>query len=59
MALMDAKEYDPRPAEKRRKIIATVVVAVIAISVYLYYHPLRFREKGHQQFLPGHRAKRF
>ena len=36
MALMDAKEYDPRPAERRRKIIATVVVAVIAISVYLY-----------------------
>src|SRR3954447_22294580 len=36
MALMDAKEYDPRPAEKRRKIIATVVGAAIAISVYLY-----------------------
>jgi len=36
MALMDAKEYDPRPAERRRKIIATVVVAVIAVSVYLY-----------------------
>ena len=42
MALMDAKEYDPRPAERRRKIIATVVVAVVAISVYLYltrYNP--------------------
>ena len=36
MALMDAKEYDPRPAERRRKMIATVVVAVIAVSVYLY-----------------------
>ncbi len=36
MALMDAKEYDPRPAAKRRKIIATVVVAALAISVYLY-----------------------
>jgi hypothetical protein len=36
MALMDAKEYDPRPAQKRRKIIATVVVVVLAISVYLY-----------------------
>ncbi|HSK45431.1 MAG TPA: hypothetical protein VLA83_16250 [Candidatus Binatia bacterium] len=36
MALMDAKEYDPRPAEKRRKIIATAVVLVIAVSVYLY-----------------------
>ena len=36
MALMDAKEYDPRPAEKRRKIIASVVVLVVAVSVYLY-----------------------
>jgi hypothetical protein len=36
MALMDAKEYDPRPAQKRRKIIATVVVVVLAIAVYLY-----------------------
>jgi hypothetical protein len=36
MALMDAKEYDPRPAQKRRKIIATAVVIVLAVSVYLY-----------------------
>ncbi|HEV8180730.1 MAG TPA: hypothetical protein VGQ61_00075, partial [Candidatus Angelobacter sp.] len=37
MALMDAKEYDPRPAQKRLKIIATVVVAVLAVAVYLYF----------------------
>ena len=36
MALMDAKEYDPRPAQKRRKIIATIVVAALAVAVYLY-----------------------
>jgi hypothetical protein len=36
MALMDAKEYDPRPAQKLRKIIATAVVVVIAAAVYLY-----------------------
>jgi hypothetical protein len=36
MALMDAKEYDPRPAQRRRKIIATAVVVVLAIAVYLY-----------------------
>jgi hypothetical protein len=36
MALMDAKEYDPRPAQKRRKIIATAVVVVLAIAAYLY-----------------------
>jgi hypothetical protein len=36
MALMDAKEYDPRPAQKRRKIIATAVVVALAIATYLY-----------------------
>lgn len=36
MALMDAKEYDPRPAQRRNRIIATVVVVVLAVSVYLY-----------------------
>ncbi len=36
MALMDAKEYDPRPAQRRNRIIATVVVVVIAIAAYLY-----------------------
>ena len=36
MALLDAKEYDPRPAQKRRKIIATIVVIVLAVSVYLF-----------------------
>jgi hypothetical protein len=37
MALMDAKEYDPRPAQKRRRIIATAVVTVLVIAVYLYF----------------------
>jgi hypothetical protein len=36
MALMDAKEYDPRPAQRRNRIIATAVVLVIAIAAYLY-----------------------
>lgn len=36
MALMDAKEYDPRPAQRRNRIIATAVVVVIAVAVYLY-----------------------
>jgi hypothetical protein len=36
MALMDTKEYDPRPAQKRRKIIATAVVVVLAVAAYLY-----------------------
>ena len=36
MALMDAKEYDPRPAQRRNRIIATAVVVVIAVAVWLY-----------------------
>ncbi|HEY3767254.1 MAG TPA: hypothetical protein VGN44_01155 [Candidatus Angelobacter sp.] len=36
MALLDAKEYDPRPAQKRRRIIATAVVVVLVVSVYLF-----------------------
>src|SRR5215813_11541180 len=37
MALMDAKEYDPRPAQRRNRIIATAVVIVVAIAAYLYF----------------------
>ncbi|HKD82224.1 MAG TPA: hypothetical protein VKH81_21205 [Candidatus Angelobacter sp.] len=36
MALMDAKEYDPRPAQRRNRIIAAVVVVVIVVAAYLY-----------------------
>ncbi len=36
MALMDAKEYDPRPAQRRNRIIAAAVVLVIAVAAYLY-----------------------
>jgi hypothetical protein len=36
MALMDAKEYDPRPAQRRLRIIATVVLVAAAVAVYLY-----------------------
>jgi hypothetical protein len=37
MALMDAKEYDPGPAQKRRRIIVTAVVFVIVVAAYLYF----------------------
>ena len=37
MALLDAKEYDPRPAERRKRlIIITVVVAVVALTVWWF-----------------------
>lgn len=36
MALLDAKEYDPRPAQRRKRLIATVVLVAVAVAVYLY-----------------------
>jgi hypothetical protein len=36
MALMDAKEYDPRPAQRRWRLLATAVLVVLAVAVYLY-----------------------
>jgi hypothetical protein len=37
MALMDAKEYDPRPAQRRNRMIAIAVVIVVALAAYLYF----------------------
>jgi hypothetical protein len=38
MALMDAKEYDPRPARRRRQlIIAAVVVGVAALAFWWFF----------------------
>ena len=59
MALMDAKEYDPRPAERRRKIIATVVVAVIAVSVYLYLTRYNSEKKVINNFFQAIEQKDF
>src|SRR5690349_13976526 len=43
MGLMDAQEYDPRPAQRRRRligIIAVIVVVPLAIwYFFLYYWP--------------------
>ena len=59
MALMDAKEYDPRPAERRRKTIATVVVAVIAVSVYLYLTRYNSEKKVINNFFQAIEQKDF
>jgi len=37
MALMDAKEYDPRPAQRRNQAIAIAVVAILAVAAFLYF----------------------
>jgi len=43
MGLMDAKEYDPRPAQRRWKLIAiTAAVVIIPLAVwwfFFYYWP--------------------
>ncbi|MGC2697310.1 MAG: hypothetical protein WA738_16110 [Candidatus Angelobacter sp.] len=36
MALLDAKEYDPRPAQRRKRII-TIAVAVIVFPLAIWY----------------------
>jgi hypothetical protein len=36
MSLMDAKEYDPRPAQRRLRIIGVLVLVAAAVALYLY-----------------------
>ncbi len=50
MALMDAKEYDPRPAQRRLKIIAAIVVAALAILAYMYFTRYDSEKKAINQF---------
>ncbi|HEV2990060.1 MAG TPA: hypothetical protein VG759_16575 [Candidatus Angelobacter sp.] len=37
MGLMDAKEYDPRPAERRKKIILGLVLVAVIVGVLWYF----------------------
>ena len=38
MALMDAKEYDPRPAQRRLRIVGlVVVVAILAFAAWWFF----------------------
>jgi hypothetical protein len=59
MALMDAKEYDPRPAQKRRRIIATAVVVVLALAVYLYFTRYDSEKKVITNFFQAIEQKNF
>ena len=40
MALLDAKEYDPRPAQRRRR--AAVIVIVIALAAFIFWWFFRY-----------------
>ncbi|HZD92980.1 MAG TPA: hypothetical protein VE133_01925 [Candidatus Sulfotelmatobacter sp.] len=37
MALMDAKEYDPRPAQRRNRMIGIALIVVLVVVAYLYF----------------------
>ena len=37
MALMDAKEYDPRPAERRKRLIIIAIVVVVAGFAFWWF----------------------
>ena len=59
MALMDAKEYDPRPAQKRRKIIATAVVVILAGVVFFYLTRYNSEKKVIDNFFQAIEQKDF
>lgn len=59
MALLDAKEYDPRPAQKRRKIIATAVVVILAVVVFLYLTRYNSEKKVINSFFQAIEQKDF
>jgi hypothetical protein len=46
MALMDAKEYDPRPAQRRNRIIVIAVVLII-VPLMIWYFFLRYWPEEH------------
>jgi hypothetical protein len=50
MAIMDAKEYDPRPAQRRLKVIAAVVVVALAVLAYMYFTRYNSEKKAINQF---------
>ena len=47
MALMDAKEYDPRPAQRRRRMAGIAVVLLLVFVVLWFWPDGRFRYWRH------------
>jgi hypothetical protein len=54
MSLMDAKEYDPRPAQQRRKLIGAAVLLVVIFLIFWFWPDGRFR-----YWTAWHRADKF
>ncbi len=43
MSLMDAQEYDPRPVQRRKQLIATIVLAIaIPLATWYWYFHVHF-----------------
>ncbi|HZU31733.1 MAG TPA: hypothetical protein VFB79_11495 [Candidatus Angelobacter sp.] len=59
MALMDAKEYDPRPAQRLKRIIATAVLVVVALAAYLYFTRYNSEKKVVDHFFQALEQKDF
>ena len=59
MALMDAKEYDPRPAQRRLRVIATLALVAVAVAVYLYLTRYNSEKKVINQFFQALEQKDF
>lgn len=59
MALMDAKEYDPRPAQRLKQMIATGLLLVVAIAAYLYFTRYNSEKKVVDHFFQALEQKDF
>jgi hypothetical protein len=59
MALMDAKEYDPRPAQRRWRAIGVLVLVVAAVAVYLFITRYNSEKKVINQFFRALEQKDF
>jgi hypothetical protein len=43
MSLLDAKEYDPRPAQRRKRLITIIVLAIgIPVAAWYWYFHIHF-----------------
>jgi hypothetical protein len=59
MSLMDAKEYDPRPAQRRLRIIGIVILVAVVVALYLYLTRYNSEKKVINNFFTALEQKDF
>ena len=59
MAIMDAKEYDPRPAQRRLRIIGALVLIAVVVAIYLFLTRYNSEKKVINQFFQALEQKDF